>query len=90
MDQDVLNEIENDAYASAVHYNLRVELKNRAMSSAERTAMHRAVQNALNLLCVQAQFAVVRDPTLVVVSCVRESSSIGGTIMLPETEQSNE
>lgn len=80
----------DDAFASTVNYAINIITKNRAMSPAEQEAIYQAVQNALNLLSVQAQFIVSRDPNLVKVGCTRASSSGGVTVMLPQMEVSHE
>lgn len=82
--------VDEDKFASAVHYTVTVETLNRAMTAGEREAIMAAVQGALTHLKIKIHFIMGRAPELVKVTAERTSSASGTTIIYPNTEASHD
>src|SRR5215218_951611 len=88
VDQD--GQVDEDKFASAVHYTITVETRNRMLTPSERAALAQAVQDALTHLHVKVYFIMGRAPEMVKVMGDRTSSTTGVTRMHPKTEASHD
>lgn len=87
--RDEDDHVDEDKFASAVHYTITVETLNRSITEAERAAIAQAVQDTLTQLHVKMHFLMGRAPELVKVMGERTSSATGMTAIYPKTEASH-